>query len=1362
MSRFSKDILEDRILVLDGAMGTMIQNYKLTEADYRGERFADYPSDLKGNNDLLSLTQPEIIKTIHRKYLEAGADIIETNTFSGTTIAMADYQMEDLVWELNEQSARLAKEVTEEFTDRPRFVAGSIGPTNRTASLSPDVNRPGYRATSFDELKIAYKEQAEALAVGGVDIFLVETVFDTLNCKAALMAIQELKEEKGIDIPVMVSGTITDASGRTLSGQTVEAFWNSIRHFPLLSVGFNCALGADQLKIYLQQLARIADVAISCHPNAGLPNEFGEYDETPSQMSSIIKSYFDEELVNIIGGCCGTQPEHIKAIADYAKQSKPHKISAQKQLMRLSGLEPLTLTPKLNFVNIGERTNVSGSKKFARLIRDEKFEEAVDIAIDQVEGGAQIIDINMDDGMLDAVNVLPNFVNLIASEPDIARLPFMIDSSKWEVIEAGLKCLQGKGIVNSISLKEGEEDFIAKAKKIKSYGAAVVVMAFDETGQADTFDRKIEVCKRCYDLLVKEAEFPPEDIIFDPNILTIGTGMEEHDNYAVDFINAVKWIKENLPHAKTSGGVSNISFSFRGNNVVREAMHSAFLFHAIKAGLDMGIVNPGMLEVYDEIDKELLDYVEDLLFNRRSDATERLMGYAENLKPGEKAEKATQEWRNLPVNKRLEHSLVKGITEFIDSDTEEARIQASKPLDVIEGPLMDGMNVVGDLFGSGKMFLPQVVKSARVMKKAVAYLLPYIEAEKKAAPKPPKGADRAQHWQTADPVLYGLVKDFAKKMRYEQSTQAEEILWDKLKGKQLNGYKFRRQHIIGPYIADFVCLKQNLIIEIDGLIHQLPENKANDEERTKWLEEQGFKVIRFTNAEVITQLDVLLKKILEALKTPPLGVGGPEASGSGKGKILMATVKGDVHDIGKNIVSVVLACNNYEIIDLGVMVPLNKILEEAEKHQVDIIGLSGLITPSLDEMIYVVEEMEKRGLKTPVMIGGATTSRIHTAVKIKPNYSGPVIHVNDASRSVTVAGKLLGKDKEEFFKEIEREYAEAKSGHGKRGEAKNYVGIEEARANKYQIDWESYQPHTPQKIGSEVLHNYDLKEIADYIDWTPFFQTWEMKGRYPKILNDPEKGVEAQKLFDDAQEMLQEIIEKKLLSANAIFGLFPAHTKNHDSIEVFADEGKTQKLTEFHTLRQQNKKGEKNPNYAFSDFLAPAEANYTDYMGCFAVTTGIGLDKMTEKFEAEHDDYNSIMAKALADRLAEAFAELLHKKVRREYWGYAKDEALDNEGLIKEQYKGIRPAPGYPGCPDHTEKITLFDLLDVEKKTGITLTENLAMLPTASVSGFYFGHPESKYFGLGKIGKDQVEDIAKRKNQPFEEIERWLKPNLNY
>jgi 5-methyltetrahydrofolate--homocysteine methyltransferase len=1139
----------------------------------------------------------------------------------------------------------------------------------------------------------------------------------------------------------------------------VEAFWNSIRHFPILSVGFNCALGADQLKVYLQQLARTADVAISCHPNAGLPNEFGEYDETPSQMSGIIKSYFDEGLVNIIGGCCGTQPEHIKAIADYAAKSQPHKISPQKELMRLSGLEPLSLTPELNFVNIGERTNVSGSKKFARLIREEKFEEAVAIAVDQVEGGAQIIDINMDDGMLDAITVLPEFVNLISSEPDIARLPFMIDSSKWEVIEAGLKCLQGKGIVNSISLKEGEEDFILKAKKIKSYGAAVVVMAFDETGQADTFERKIEVCKRCYDLLISKADFHPEDIIFDPNILTVGTGMEEHDNYAVDFINAVKWIKENLPFAKTSGGVSNISFSFRGNNTVREAMHSAFLYHAVKAGLDMGIVNPGMLEVYDEIEKELLDYVEDLLFNKRPDATERLMAYAENLKPGEKAEKATQEWRNQPVKKRLEHALVKGITEFIEQDTEECRLEAERPLDVIEGPLMDGMNIVGDLFGAGKMFLPQVVKSARVMKKAVAHLLPFIEEEKKKnSPQPPKGA---QNWQTADPVLYGLMKDFAKEMRQE-STQAEEILWDALKGKQLEGYKFRRQHIIGAYIADFVCLKNNLIIELDGLIHQLPENKAKDKERTKWLEEQGFKVIRFSNSDVITQLDEVLHKILEALQTTPLGVGGPEVSKSGKGKILMATVKGDVHDIGKNIVGVVLACNNYEIIDLGVMVPLQKILEEAEKQKVDIIGLSGLITPSLDEMIYVVEEMEKRGLKTPVMIGGATTSRIHTAVKIKPNYTGPVIHVNDASRSVTIAGKLLGKDKEEFYGEIAKEYAEAKAGHGKRGESKNYVSIEEARKNKYEIDWNQYQPTAPKKIGIQVLNNYDLKEIAEYIDWTPFFHTWEMKGRYPKILNDPEKGEEAQKLFDDAKEMLEDIIENKLLTAKAIFGLYPAQTKNHDSIEIFSDAEKTSKLTEFHTLRQQNKKGEKNPNYAFSDFLAPAEADVTDYMGCFAVTTGIGLEKLTEKYEADHDDYNSIMAKALADRLAEAFAELLHKKVRTEYWGYASDEGLDNEGLIMEKYHGVRPAPGYPGCPDHTEKITLFELLEVEKHTGIALTENLAMWPTASVSGFYFGHPESRYFGLGKIGKDQVEDIAKRKNQEFEEIERWLRPNLNY
>lgn len=1359
MSQFSKSILKDRVLVLDGAMGTMIQQHKFTESDFRGERFADYPSDLKGNNDLLSLTQPAIIKDIHRAYLDAGADIIETNTFSSTSIAMADYNMQDLVWELNEQSAKIAKEVAAEYTDIPRFVAGAIGPTNRTASLSPDVNNPGFRATSFDELKIAYKQQAEALAAGGVDIFLVETVFDTLNCKAALMAIQELKDEKDIDIPVMVSGTITDASGRTLSGQTVEAFWNSIRHFPLLSVGFNCALGADQLKIYLQQLARVSDIAISCHPNAGLPNEFGEYDETAEEMSTIVKSYLDEGLVNIIGGCCGTRPAHIKAIADCARGAKPHQINQSELIMKLSGLEPLSITPELNFVNIGERTNVSGSKKFARLIREEKFEEAVAIAQEQVESGAQIIDINMDDGMLDALKDLPQFVNLIASEPDIARVPFMIDSSKWPVIEAGLKCLQGKGIVNSISLKEGEEDFLASAKKVKSYGAAVVVMAFDETGQADTFERKIEICKRSYDLLVDKAGFPAEDIIFDPNILTIGTGMEEHNNYAVDFIKAVKWIKENLPYAKTSGGVSNISFSFRGNTAVREAMHAAFLFHAIKAGLDMGIVNASMLEVYDEVDKELLGYVEDLIFNRRPDATDRLMAYAEALTPTEAAEKVEEEWRSKPVNKRLEHALIKGITEYIITDTEEARQQATLPIDVIEGPLMDGMNVVGDLFGAGKMFLPQVVKSARVMKKAVSYLLPYIEAGKAPKPKapyPPKGG-QAQHWETADPILYGLLKDYANKMRH-QPTQAEEVLWNALKGKQLDGYKFRRQHIIGSYITDFICLKNNLIIEVDGLIHQLPENKASDEERTKWLEEQGYKVIRFTNTEVINQLAVVLKKILEALTIAPLGAQGAQH----KGKILMATVKGDVHDIGKNIVSVVLACNNYEIIDLGVMVPLPKILEEAKKHEVDIIGLSGLITPSLDEMIYVVEEMENRKLKTPVMIGGATTSRIHTAVKIKPSYSGPVIHVNDASRSVTIAGKLLGADKENFYNEIAAEYAEAKAGHSKRGESKSYITIEEARANKVPIDWDNYKPHTPKKFGTQVLENYDLAEIAPYIDWTPFFLTWEMRGRYPKILNDPEKGEAARNLFDDAQKMLKDIVDNKLLTANAIFGLYPAHTINHDSIEVFADDAKTQKITEFHTLRQQNKKGKNNPNFAFSDFLAPKEANYTDYMGCFAVTTGIGLSKLTEKYEAENDDYNSILAKAISDRLVEAFAELLHKKVRTEYWGYAQDESLDNEGLIQEEYHGIRPAPGYPGCPDHTEKITLFDLMDVDNKTGISLTENLAMWPTASISGFYFGHPESRYFGLGKIGKDQVEDIAKRKNKPFEEIEGWLKPNLNY
>jgi 5-methyltetrahydrofolate--homocysteine methyltransferase len=1198
-------------------MGTMIQDYQLTEEDYRGERFKSYDRDLKGNNDLLSITQPEIIKTIHKKYLEAGADIIETNTFSGTSIAMADYGMEELVYELNVESAKIAKVATAEFTDRPRFVAGSIGPTNRTASISPDVNRPGYRAVTFDQLKNAYREQVTGLMDGGADLLLVETVFDTLNCKAALLAIKECSDEKGIEIPTMVSGTITDASGRTLSGQTVEAFWNSIRHFPLLSVGFNCALGAKQLKIYLEQLARIADVPVSCHPNAGLPNEFGEYDESPETMSHVIKSFFDDGLINIIGGCCGTQPEHINAIANYAAQATPRSIPAIDRITRLSGLEPLNITKELNFVNVGERTNVAGSKKFARLIRENKFDEAVDVARHQVEGGAQVIDINMDDGMLDAEVVMPEFINLISAEPDIARLPIMIDSSKWHVIEAGLKCIQGKGIVNSISLKEGEKQFKEMARRIMDYGAAVVVMAFDEVGQADTYERKIEVCKRSYDILTKEVGFPPEDIIFDANILTVATGIDEHNNYAVDFIKAVEWIKKNLPYAKTSGGVSNISFSFRGNNVVREAMHSSFLYHAIKAGLDMGIVNAGMIEIYEEIPKDLLQHVEDVLLNLREDATDRMLTFSESVKPGEKSEKAKQEWREYEVNKRLEHALVKGITEYIEEDVEEARLKTERPLDVIEGPLMDGMNVVGDLFGEGKMFLPQVVKSARVMKKAVAYLLPYIEAEK------------------------------------------------------------------------------------------------TDKQQTN-------------------------------------------------GKIIMATVKGDVHDIGKNIVSVVLACNNYEIIDLGVMVPLNVILEEAEKHNADIIGLSGLITPSLDEMIYVVKEMESRGLKTPVMIGGATTSRIHTAVKIKPNYTSTVIHVNDASRSVTVAGKLLGKDKEQFGIETAEEYTRLREGHSRRSKDKSYVTIEEARANKYQVNWKDYQPVKPGFIGTKTLENYDLREIAEFIDWTPFFQTWEMRGRYPKIFNDPVKGAEAKKLFADAQAMLQEILDKKLLQANGIVGLYPAHTVDSDTIEVFADEAKKEKLTEFHTLRQQSKKADGLPYFAFSDFLAPQEVPVTDYMGGFAVTAGIGLDALVEKYEKDHDDYNSIMAKALADRLAEAFAELLHKKVRTEFWGYSGNESLDNDGLIMEKYQGIRPAPGYPGCPDHTEKITLFDLMDVEEETGIALTENLAMYPTAAVSGFYFGHPESKYFGLGKIGKDQVTDIANRKNKPFEELERWLSPNLNY
>nr|WP_239693301.1 methionine synthase [Rufibacter roseus] len=1229
MTRIEEEV-QKRILVLDGAMGTMIQRYNLTEADYRGERFKDYHLDVKGNNDLLSLTQPHIIKEIHSLYFEAGADIAETNTFSGTSIAMADYDMQEWVYEMNYESARLAREAADEWTartpDKPRFVAGAIGPTNRTASLSPDVNNPGYRAITYDELVEAYTEQIRGLVDGGVDLLLVETIFDTLNAKAALFAIDQYSQQTGKRLPLMVSGTITDASGRTLSGQTVEAFLYSVSHMPLLSVGFNCALGAKQLRPHLQSLSKASKFHISAYPNAGLPNAFGAYDETPEQMAQHIRDFLENNFVNIVGGCCGTTPPHIKAIAEVAKEYPPRPLPQLPAVPTYSGLEPLTVYEGSNFVNIGERTNVTGSKKFARLILNEQYEEALAIARGQVENGAQIIDVNMDEGMLDSEAAMTTFLNLIASEPDIARVPIMIDSSKWSVIEAGLKCVQGKAIVNSISLKEGEEAFKERARKVRSYGAAVVVMAFDEEGQADNYERRIQICERAYNILTKEVGFPAEDIIFDPNILTVATGMEEHNNYAVDFINATRWIKENLPGAKVSGGVSNISFSFRGNDPVREAMHSVFLYYAIKAGLDMGIVNAGMLEVYEEIPKDLLERVEDVLLNRRPDATERLVEFAETVKNKGKEVVRDEAWRQEPVQKRLTHALVKGLVEYIDQDVEEARHLYSKPLEVIEGPLMDGMNVVGDLFGEGKMFLPQVVKSARVMKKAVAYLLPYIEEEKLRA-----------------------------------------------------------------------------------------------------------------------------------------AAAGDVSTRQTNGKILMATVKGDVHDIGKNIVGVVLACNNYEVIDLGVMTPADKILDAAREHNVDVIGLSGLITPSLDEMVHVAREMERQNFNIPLLIGGATTSRAHTAVKVAPSYNGTVVHVLDASRSVPVVGNLLSPDnKEKFAQDIRAEYDDMREGYLSRQKEKKYLPIAEARANRLPIEWKSEDVYTPAKQGVQVFQNFPLEELVPYIDWTPFFQAWELHGRFPKLLNDEVIGAEATKLYNDAQALLKRIVDEKLLTANGVVGLFPANSIGYDDVEIYTDEQRTEVLTYFRTLRQQGQKGPKVPNLALADFVAPKETGLADYTGGFAVTAGIGLDELVKQFEADHDDYQSIMAKALADRLAEAFAEKLHEIVRKEIWAYEPEESLSNEELIKEKYQGIRPAPGYPACPDHTEKTTLFQLLDVEKNTGITLTESLAMYPTAAVSGMYFAHKQSRYFGLGKIEKDQVTDYAQRKGMPLEEVERWLSPNLNY
>jgi len=1229
-----REELEKRILIIDGAMGTMIQRYTLTEEDFRGERFADHPCDVKGNNDLLNITRPDIIKAIHLEYLKAGADIIETNTFSTQRISMADYQMEDLSYEMSFEGARVAKEAVAEFMaanpDRKCFVAGAIGPTNRTLSMSPNVNDPGYRAVYFDELEEAYYEQVRGLVDGGSDVLLIETIFDTLNAKVAIVAIKKYEEVIGRKLEIMISGTITDASGRTLSGQTAEAFLNSVMHANPLSIGFNCALGAKEMRPHIEELAAKAGCYVSAYPNAGLPNEFGAYDEMPHETAHLVDDFIASGFVNIVGGCCGTTPEHIGCIAEKAKKAGPRKIPTIEPYMRLSGLEPVTITPESIFVNIGERTNITGSPKFSKLILGGDYEAALAVALQQVEGGAQVIDVNMDEGMLDSEAAMTKFLNLIASEPDIAKLPIMVDSSKWSVIENGLKCLQGKGIVNSISLKEGEEKFKESARKIMQYGAAVVVMAFDEQGQADNFERRKEICKRSYDILVNEIGFPAQDIIFDPNILTVATGLEEHNNYAVDFINATRWIKQNLPHAKVSGGVSNISFSFRGNNTVREAMHSAFLYHAIQAGLDMGIVNAGMLEVYQEIPPELLERVEDVLLNRRDDATERLVEYADTIKSKGKEIVRDEEWRKGTVEERLSHSLVKGIVEYLDDDVEEARQQYARPIQVIEGPLMDGMNIVGDLFGAGKMFLPQVVKSARVMKKAVAYLLPFIEQEK-----------------------------------------------------------------------------------LDN-----PDQDQN----------------------------------------------------SSAGKVLMATVKGDVHDIGKNIVGVVLACNNFEIVDMGVMVPAQDIIKKAKEINADIIGLSGLITPSLDEMVHFAKEMEREGFTIPLIIGGATTSRIHAAVKVAPNYSGPAIHVLDASRSVTVCSTLMNPEtKDEYVAGIRAEYDKAREAHLNKRSDKRFKTLEEARTDKFQIDLDKVV-NAPTFTGTRVFEDYPLDELVPYIDWTPFFHTWELRGSYPKIFDDKNVGDEAKKLFNDAKELLNKVVNEKLLTAKGVIGFWPANSVGDDielrveSAELGDAQLQTPNFKPFtiHTLRQQAEKMAGEPYYALSDFVAPKESGIQDYFGGFAVTTGIGIDVLVEEFEKNHDDYNSIMIKALADRLAEAFAERMHERVRKEYWGYAKDENLSNQELIKEEYAGIRPAPGYPACPEHTEKGTLFNLLDAENKIGLRLTESYAMYPTAAVSGFYFAHPQSRYFGLGKITKEQIEDYATRKGMSVEEAEKWLSPNLAY
>ena len=1218
-----QQLLQQRIVILDGAMGTMIQRHRLEEAAYRGDRFRDWPRDLKGNNDLLSLTQPDLVREIHRLYLEAGSDIIETNTFNAQSVSLADFGMEGLAYELNVAAARVAREAVDQFQlahpGEVRFVAGALGPTNKTTSLSPDVNNPAYRAVTFAEVADSYYEQAKGLIDGGSDLLLVETVFDSLNSKAALFAIQNLFRDLGRSLPLMLSFTITDLSGRTLSGQTVEAYYISTSHAPLLSIGINCALGPKEMRPYIEELSRLAPIAVSAYPNAGLPNPLlpTGFPETPETLAPQLAEWAASGFLNVVGGCCGTTPEHIRAIAEAVRPYPPRVPPAPRSYLELSGLEAVVIRPETNFVNLGERTNVTGSPKFAKLILNGQYEEALAVARQQVDNGAQLIDINMDEGMLDSQGAMVHFLNLVASEPDIARVPIVIDSSKWSVLEAGLQCLQGKGIVNSISLKEGKEEFLRQARLIRQYGAAVIVMAFDERGQADSYERKIEICERAYRILVDEVGFPPQDVIFDPNILTVATGIEEHNNYAVDFIRATQWIKENLPGAKVSGGVSNISFSFRGNNPVREAMHSAFLYHAIRAGLDMGIVNAGQLAVYDEIPPELLTLVEDVLLNRRPDATERLIGYAEQNRQSGKAEvRESEEWRGWPVEKRLEHALIKGIVDFIDEDVEEARQRYGRPLQVIEGPLMSGMNIVGDLFGAGKMFLPQVVKSARVMKKAVAWLTPYMEAER------------------------------------------------------------------------------------------------------------------------------------------------AEGVGQAQGRILLATVKGDVHDIGKNIVGVVLGCNNYEVIDLGVMVSCDKILQAAKERGVDVIGLSGLITPSLDEMVHVAREMQREGFTIPLLIGGATTSRVHTAVKIAPHYEPPIVHVTDASRAVSVVGNLLSPDhRGEYALQNQRQQQRDRETHAAGKEQRVLLPLAEARANHPPIDWATAELPVPAFTGCRSFDGYPLEEIARYIDWSPFFHTWELAGVFPRILDDPIIGEEARRLYEDAQRLLRRIIDERLLTARAVIGFWPANTVG-DDIELYADPSRNSLLARLPMLRQQGVKREGQYNQSLADFVAPRESGRLDYLGAFALTTGVGLDPLCRQFESDHDDYSAIMAQALADRLAEAFAERLHQLARIE-WGYGRGESLTVEELIKEKYRGIRPAPGYPACPDHTEKRKLFALLDAEAATGITLTESCAMLPASSVSGWYFSHPQSKYFALGKIARDQVEDYAIRKGMPVAEIERWLAPVID-